>query len=625
MHEWTKKQEIALINEKQSFYVDSLIKLLLSDKSKVKKTINFNSSTGTGKTKMMAELFNKMPDKFFIVTTLSRGQLQRQVKKEIKKFCPQDNFYVYGLQDYTTATILTAKEITSLLPKDKEIIWVRDEGHIKTNRWEEILQDHCINKVNFSATNKDKHDISCNFTETMMLRTVSQKVGDPEEAIKKLVEIKKLHSKVADYNPCALFRLITVDEYIIKKQVVELCNQYNLKYIDLTDKDFVMDDICQDNNPYDVIINKMKIVEGIDIRRCHVLYMDNKPNNLTTTIQVIGRCRRNALLWRDDVDLFAPSNSKLLEDTRRCYVFFNVKDMSVDEKDGELLYELCDRISVEQLTEDVKIFVKNGVLPNGLQIIELEGKTGYFTIRKDEVLGFKIVENDDFYKEEKRYYKNDYCEVYYKTITYDKLEKRLNKYVWDKLGKKCGIPKSMTYDKIKEKTEKCKKSHNGRDKEFWQKILKEKPKNDDVYHWVDWYGYYDTPKYEGKYLTTWKKILQSRPQGSNSVNYKLDVDIYTRRRDREMIDKEPLYINHKKVINDKETAIIGADKFRFVEKKWVEDRAVTSKITMYSKLNTYISTRYKKEIDVALKEKFSGKNTFGFDKKLNSCLGFCVE
>ncbi|MCL1901625.1 MAG: hypothetical protein FWG51_04435, partial [Firmicutes bacterium] len=60
MRNLTKEQEIALINEKQNYYVDKLIDILYSEESKLIKTINFSSSTGTGKTKMMASLFNKL-------------------------------------------------------------------------------------------------------------------------------------------------------------------------------------------------------------------------------------------------------------------------------------------------------------------------------------------------------------------------------------------------------------------------------------------------------------------------------------------------------------------------------------------------------------------------------------
>ena len=99
--------------------------------------------------------------------------------------------------------------------------------------------------------------------------------------------------------------------------IIELCEKYRLKYITLIDNDdFDMEILCSDDNDYDVIINKQRIVEGIDIRRAHVIWIENKPNNNATTIQLIGRCRRNALLWRDDIDICLPKYRTLLQKTR---------------------------------------------------------------------------------------------------------------------------------------------------------------------------------------------------------------------------------------------------------------------------------------------------------------------
>ena len=160
MRNLTKEQEIALINEKQNYYVDKLIDILYSEESKLIKTINFSSSTGTGKTKMMASLFNKLHDRYFVVTTLSRGQLHKQVTQDIKAFARDDNFFVYGLHDYKSNSKLTADEIIARLPIDKDIVWIRDEGHINTNKWQEILEkrdDLDIKEVIVYDAVSDKH------------------------------------------------------------------------------------------------------------------------------------------------------------------------------------------------------------------------------------------------------------------------------------------------------------------------------------------------------------------------------------------------------------------------------------------------------------------------------------
>ena len=159
----------------------------------------------------------------------------------------------------------------------------------------------------------------------------------------------------------------------------------------------VFTDILKDDNKYDVIINQQKIVEGIDIRRAHVIWMESRPKNASTTIQQIGRCRRNALLWRTDIDILDPENKELLNHTRQCFVFYNTCNSEEIDNDDKLYLDLCPIISIEKLHAGYTIYVENGVMSNGLFIAELEGKTGFFTISKDEETGFNVVDNGDIY------------------------------------------------------------------------------------------------------------------------------------------------------------------------------------------------------------------------------------
>ncbi|MCR5775911.1 MAG: hypothetical protein K6G84_00655, partial [Lachnospiraceae bacterium] len=226
----------------------------------------------------------------------------------------------------------------------------------------------------------------------MMLRTVNQTTGTPEEAIRKLIEIKKRHKNVSNYNPCAIFRCVGNDDKLLQI-IIRLCNKNKLKYIDITNEEFIMAELCEDDNEYDVIINKFKLIEGIDIRRAHVLYMDNQPSNNATIIQAIGRCRRNALLYRDDIDILAPENDELLKATRECYVYYNVEKMKVaTDENGELQYAFCNYVSCQELKANTTIDVVNGQLSNGLYVIELEGKTGSYSIKADEETGFNAIE-----------------------------------------------------------------------------------------------------------------------------------------------------------------------------------------------------------------------------------------
>lgn len=189
----TKEQAFEEINETQDYYVEELKEMIV--KEGVLRELNFTSDTGTGKTKMMSKLINKLPNYFFLVTTLSKGQLNKQVERNLKEDCLHNNFKVHGVCDYTANTRLTYRDILNELPKDKNIIWLRDEGHIHTNKWQSLLEDRCYRIVNISATNNDLGGIECNFKHTMMLRTVIQQSGEIGEALDKLLEVKKSTTK----------------------------------------------------------------------------------------------------------------------------------------------------------------------------------------------------------------------------------------------------------------------------------------------------------------------------------------------------------------------------------------------------------------------------------------------
>lgn len=386
----THQEAFDEINRIQDEYIDQLISLMNNKDYEMMQKLNFTSPTGTGKTNMMAKLINRFPDYYFIITTLSKGQLHLQIRDNLKKLVHQNNFYVYGSADYKINSKLDAEDIISKIPTNTKCIWLRDEGHIRTNRWDGLLEKVCYKVINFSATNTSS-DIKCNFTSTMMLRTVNQTNGTPEDAINKLLEIKTIHKNIPNYNPCAIFRCVSGDQKLYQ-MIVDLCNKHHLKYIDITEDEYIMRQLCEDDNENDVIINKFKIVEGIDIRRAHVLYMDNQPGNNATTIQVIGRCRRNALLYRDDIDILDPKNKNILEATRECYVYYNVEKMRVDEdENGELQYAFCNHISCQELKPNTTIIVNKGQLDNGLYIIELKNRTGIFSIDTDPLTSFNVV------------------------------------------------------------------------------------------------------------------------------------------------------------------------------------------------------------------------------------------
>ena len=130
-----KDEEIQYINELQDMYVDRLAEIIADAKQDTLKETNFTSPTGTGKTKMMSKLINKHPEWFFLVTTPSYAQLHVQISANLHKDCPGNNYCVYGVSSLTANSILQDEDILGLLPDDKKIVWIRDEGHRKSNNW----------------------------------------------------------------------------------------------------------------------------------------------------------------------------------------------------------------------------------------------------------------------------------------------------------------------------------------------------------------------------------------------------------------------------------------------------------------------------------------------------------
>ncbi len=418
-----------------------------------------------------------------------------------------------------------------------------------------------------------------------MLRTVHQTEGTPEDAIKKLMEVKKQHDKVKNYNPCGIFRSLDNN---LTKIIVDLCKKNNLNYIDLTgNDDYDMSDICKDYNDYDVIINKFKIVEGIDLRRAHVLYMTNVPSNYATTIQVVGRCRRNALLYANPeeigVDIFEPKNEKLLEQTMQCYVFNNnIKAEVPTDKDGNLVLSFCDKISVQQLRPNIEFELKNGRLINGIKIAEANsGLSGIFSAVKDEETGFNVLKclsntAIPFYETIKNTYDENSQILEVKAFPVDKRTGYLY-YSGDYVPYKINKINIMQSKLIKRKVH---------------------------YIWSD----------EWKATRCYDII-------DNNGNH-----IFVPAEDENIIKIG--YYPYEKILNDREQAIVGVDTFKFFKdvNEWVEERAVTTKISKHTKLQSFIYNKYKKEIEEARKSCFNGENSFGFtDNKLNSCLGYCVE
>lgn len=659
--QWTREDEIKNINKIQDEYVQELKAIMLSELPvhKVMKAINFTSPTGTGKTKMMAKLINSMPGWFFIVTTLSRGQLNKQVEESLKAECINKNFVIFGAMSLKSNSKLQSHNIIELLPRDKKICWIRDEGHIDTKNWFRALEDCCDKIINFSATNQDDGGIVCNFTSTMMLRTVNQNDGSPEDAILKLIDVKKSHKNVDQYNPCLICRVVNSSTAEIIEQ---LCGKYNLKFISLVDNtDFDMSEICEDDNEYDVVINKQKITEGIDIRRAHVLWLENQPNNVATIIQTIGRCRRNALLWRTDIDILDKSNAELLEQTRQCYVFYNVSNTNVTtDENGELAIAFCPYISIQKLKAGHTIYVRNGQMNNGLYVCELDGKTGRYFIDVDNDTGFNIVDNDDCYrtiittgipaiddwisalrllKYKPQSYWTNIKKWHTELIQGQKFTNK--KYI---LNKKLNRVECTIYNPMFDEDGNVDSSSNSRplfdikmqsliqrgQKDAYSSVLSKLKKTHVYSEWIE----ID----KVCLIINNKNYMITLNELSYIINFRmfdynaLDINnrtsgYYLSSENNHIVNLQSLNINKQ---NDRFLSMIGIDLFRQTKNKngtilWTPSKAITDRLEKTTKLDAYIENYFSKQLDDSQESLFYNENDLGFDKKCNSCIGYCVE
>ena len=605
---WTRKDELDLINKTQNEYVALLKDRILAEDGddEVLRFVNFTAPTGSGKTIMMARLMNGMADTFFVVTTLSKGQLAHQIRDNLAAHTEQDNFVVFGTASLKSNTLFTEDDLTDILDQHdgQRIVWLRDEGHIASNNWAAVLEKRCFKIVNISATNKHNTGIVCNFTHTMMLRTVHQQEGTINDALKQLLSVKKRHKVVSGYNPCAVFRIVSEGT---EDAVQKACQHYGLSYISLVDNDdYDMQKLCMDDCRTDVIINKQKVVEGIDIRRAHVIWIENEPANSATTIQLVGRCRRNALLWRDDIDILAPENEELLEATRQCYAFYNVKSMRIDtDENGELAVAFCPYVSVEQLKTGSSVYVDNGQMKNGLFVSELAGQTGTFEIRHDDILDVNYVNNPE-------YYKNRFAISGITVATFELLNHLRELNTWLIL----------------------------QDDEWWasaEKMFRQ--------HYRKRLACIDCIRQDGHVsklvggkmrglgngFTRWLCIVYNGKQYAFTES---EFACMLRDHSFSVTDLSPfrwegLYTAFTAVTNDDELAKLSGDTYACYkgenEKDWQPQLSLTAKMAQASKLSRFIENKYKNGLEKITKKFYTGTVKRRFPKKLHTVLGYCVK
>lgn len=628
------------INERQNYYVDKMYQMIC-DKNDILREITLESPTGTGKTHMIAKLINKLPDYYFVITSPSRSGLNGQTANKLTELCIYNNFKVYGDRQLTKNSKLTKADIINGLPSNKPLIWIRDESHLATKSFYGAFEHiNFKKKIHVSATPREGGGahIKCNFVDTLMLRTPKVSYDSTvQDALDKLKEIKECCNNIDKYNPCAIF-YVTYKPDIAN--IIRISNEYGFKYINISDKDctddynYDIDELCKDDNEYDVIITKMKLSEGIDIRRAQVAFFANEANP-TTFIQRLGRIKRNALIYRDDIDIFSDKYIDVFNTTKYCYAFVKT-DEEIYEKNynselSDYRVNNYDVISVEELNTDngvLEISVKNGRLVNGLQIAELEGESGVFHVAKGESGFNEILENINYY-DEHTYSIPQHEFKGHKT-------KLVKTYVpeYAKMKIPCIVPTTISpyfyvrkddkfykYDARSFKVNKwstCFVKYNS-EKSFYYNIRYQVP-----------YKIVDKPDphaniYANKDLTTKDvtDILNMHRHLEVDVSYYKSIEIDTTY--KQMFINTPIYeknkyISYNKTINDKEIAVIGTNPG--------SSRNVTALLRGgdYNKFYRYVIKNYKNLLDIGNTQSFSGKTSYEFNKKsLQQCLGNVVQ
>ncbi len=225
-----------------------------------KKELTFRAPTGSGKTRMMGDLMNRVLQKendvVFLVSSLSKGDLARQnyesflacvqdgtfpylnpylissgVSDEASLFIPADyNVYVLPRDLFKKHGKLMAGPMVNFLNQltdgslfggqNKHIYLIKDECHQATNNLDAISNKYFDKILNFSATPNLKRgqspDVQITDEEAVQAKLIKQvEFGDDtdtvEDAIQKFKEIRTRYTSLS-VNPCLIIQISNKDK-----------------------------------------------------------------------------------------------------------------------------------------------------------------------------------------------------------------------------------------------------------------------------------------------------------------------------------------------------------------------------------------------------------------------------
>lgn len=315
-------------------------------------------------------------------------------------------FNVYSLTDalFKTNTIINRGPLYQFLgylkDKGKQIIWIKDECHKEFKNFEELYKSGkwpFIKKLNVSATpqtTKFTIDVEIEEPEAQKTKLIKKLVGknghrkqgngngydidqyqELRGALELLKEIREKYISNFAIRPCMIIQIPFSDrgEYELE-HLIPLLNvktqdgSYFFNWIYICDdvkkyqtntnlgnedklkrstwKTRWKDEAKKMNSSIDIVIFKMVITEGWDIKRANMLFQITDPDSETLTEQVVGRIRRNPILesWDD-------YNESQHELALNAYVYGNIKE--IDRKFKRVQRTYSDNIPVIKIQTTV--------------------------------------------------------------------------------------------------------------------------------------------------------------------------------------------------------------------------------------------------------------------------------
>lgn len=302
--------------------------------------------------------------------------------------------------------------LTYLKNQGKKIIWVKDECHKAFNNFDELYSSGkypFIKKINISATPSPTKFpiIDCKISEEdaeracLIKKLVGKKnfnrcqgfgnsfevdkYAELKDALAKFTDLRTKYMNAFGIRPCLIIQIPDS-----KKGEEEL--GHLIPFLSKKDKDgnyffnwiYICDDVKQyqtntnlgnedklkrttwretwkeqakkNNSNIDIIIFKMVITEGWDIKRANMLFQIRDTKSETLTEQVVGRIRRNPILLSWDKHTEAEHKLAL-----EAYVWGDLKDVDREFK------------SVERTDPNNLLKIQTTILKNLKQIYSEEG------------------------------------------------------------------------------------------------------------------------------------------------------------------------------------------------------------------------------------------------------------